>query len=416
LSSGWFHLRRKAQNGRVVEIVEAIHLDCGPGPVDAATKLAYLCDAIAMSPSELDELIASNSPVRRTVAGHVWEVVFDDIMALNGKITSELGGDTNLDRRLDDLTLQLKTPTKQGTTRTTVAYKTHKTHGAKSEEESMDYYSTNSAFADFLVGLVSYRPFQVMVIPRDALPTHPLEPGKILSPFKMEFVGSPHLNAFESLGVPRLLLPDWLGQDLPDQGLLPKTCKILGVPERFVIDAILRPENFRIWDMNILGFAREAAYRARLEAEGKTIFSPDAAGKTRSDKSDLALQKVSGEFDRMQVKGLTLGACRFAGPASTVSIETQLSRGRVNDHPTQSRLYLTTDWEWLGVSIEPPVEDRLRSELGLPGKGRWGLYAIPVQFLACHGVHQTRLKSMQVLRFADLQGYAIGQDWLSRFR
>ena len=43
---------------------------------------------------------------------------------------------------------------------------------------------------------------------------------------------------------------------------------------------------------------------------------------------------------------------------SIIDIETQLSRGRVNDHPTQSRLYHFTDFEYLILALDPSYARR----------------------------------------------------------
>lgn len=84
----------------------------------------------------------------RTVKGHVFETYFDDLIESCGQESEGIGGDSGIDRIVNGITLQLKTPTAAGTKGPYVQYKTHKTHGAKSEQGSYDYYHTVDEFAD----------------------------------------------------------------------------------------------------------------------------------------------------------------------------------------------------------------------------------------------------------------------------
>ena len=45
----------------------------------------------------------------------------------------------------------------------------------------------------------------------------------------------------------------------------------------------------------------------------------------------------------------------FNGKDSIIATETQLTRGRVSNHPTQSRLYLKTDFDYLILCVDPPL-------------------------------------------------------------
>lgn len=103
-------------------------------------KVDILCSVMRITREDLDSIIANHSEISRTIKGHAFEVVFDAMMAINGINCIEVGGDTDVDRIINDYSLQLKTPFINGCSEEIVLYKTHKTHGAKSQTESVDYY------------------------------------------------------------------------------------------------------------------------------------------------------------------------------------------------------------------------------------------------------------------------------------
>ena len=232
-------------------------------------KADILCSVMCITRKDLDSVIANHSEVSRTIKGHAFEVVFDAMMTINDIHCIEVGGDTDVDRIVNDYSLQLKTPYVNGCSEGIVSYKTHKTHGAKSQTESVDYYHKVEDFADFLVGLVSYEPFTVLIVPKESLPRV-----------------SEHSNHIQS--------PMYLNIDNPATN-----------------------NNFKQLDI------------------------------TRNN------------YVRFQIKGLTWNGTTLDGIKTTIDCESQLSRGRVNDHPTQSRLYKITDFENLIIAIDPPYSNTL---------------------------------------------------------
>ena len=198
---------KNIKTGRIKEIGQtAIDYYKVPRVEDlsAQQKLDSLCTAANVSPALLDEAISSNSPVQRTVKGHAFEIVFSKIMNINGIVCDDIGGDGDVDLKVNGNTLQCKTPYVAGCNATTVSYKTHKTHGAKSESESMDYYHQVDDFADYLVGLVSYEPFLVVIIPKNDLPRVSSSNAHIESPMYLPING-PYLNAFDKIGITKKL-------------------------------------------------------------------------------------------------------------------------------------------------------------------------------------------------------------------
>ena len=403
--------------GLVRDIVNALkrcHNVTDIGSLSEAQKLEALCTVLGFSRDQIDSLIADNPPVLRTVQGHVFEELFDNLVERNGYAIKKVGGDTGVDRILNGHSLQLKTPTRAGTNGTVVQYKTHKTHGAKSELESLDYYHRKSDFADFLVGLVTYDPLCILVLPRNSLPTHPEDDDRIRSPFEVSWAGHPGLNAFGRLGIRELDVSVIERLVHPEGSLLPKSSQRIGAHSSLIIDAILRVENFRIWDMNMRGFAREVALKAFLTEHRIVPESPTHCSRPRADKGDLALTRRDGQTcEHFQIKGLTLGACEFEAHDPVLAIETQLSRGRVNDHPTQSRLYLSTDFDAVIVCLEPLTVEKARKKPVT--RRQWEFYAIPVSALGRHAKFGTRIASMQKFPYGKIQQYRIDKAWLGQW-
>ena len=112
------------------------------------------------------------------------------------------------------------------------------------------------------------------------------------------------------------------------------------------------------------------------------------------------------------MKGVSTNNCSFQSNSLVVAIETQLTRGRVNDHPTQSRLYLKTDFDLLIIALDPALSLTYKKASGETDSNlTWEFYAIPVEDLGTHHVYQTRLKSLQKFTYHDLQKYRLEEDF-----
>ncbi|MCX5786040.1 MAG: hypothetical protein NTX59_10155 [Elusimicrobia bacterium] len=409
--------------GRIGDVIKGLkhrHKVDSLDSISEKDKLNTLCYVLDFSPEQLDALIADNSPVLRTVQGHAFETFFQILLARNGHTIEKRGGDTDIDQVLNGHTLQLKTPTRSGTRETEVQYKTHKTHGAKSEQESLEYYHGADSFADFLVGLITYTPLRIMILGRDELPTHPKDRKRILSPFTINWSLHSGLGAFNRLGIKKLDLEVMSSHTHPKTSLLPRTSKLTELSSEIIVDTIIQEENFRIWDMNMRGFAREHAFRFFLKDQRVVAYDVSHCSRPRADKADIALlRRVGNGCEHFQVKGPTVGACDFNQTDPIIGVETQLSRGRANDHPTQSRLYLKTDFEGVIVCIEP----QLAYQINLCRSGgrnpkddvSWEFYSIPVSELIAHQKYPRRINSMQKLRYSKMQRYRINDAWAKQW-
>lgn len=399
--------------GRIGEVIAYLKKKYGTEikSISAANKLQALCESLQMKPNTFDRMISENSPVYRTVKGHAFESFFDALLGVNGVEVTEVGGDDAVDRIVNSKSLQLKTYTEAGTKGTVVQYKTHKTHGAKSGQESMDYYHRADHFADYLVGLVSYDPLRIVVLENKELPRHPLSPDHILSPFSIDWSRHPSLNAFSRIGVN--LSNTRPAKPVVGQEVLPFTSKKLGISSDVILNTILNDANFRIWDMSIRGFAREVIFQEMVSSNGIKMYKPSELRTNRADKADHAI-KMSGLSKFIQMKGISTNNCELSKKDPIIATETQLTRGRINDHPTQSRLYLRCDFDYLVLGMDPPVVDMCRRSAGIGSGLEWEFYLIPTQNLEGHNEMQNRLKSLQKFSYSSIQHYKI-TDWKKTF-
>jgi hypothetical protein len=405
--------------GRIGEIMSAlrkVYKVESTRELSEKIKLNALLTALQLSAHELDSIIADNSPVFRTIKGHAFEVVFEYLIKSTGYEVIYVGGDGNIDLIVNTYKLQLKTPYAAGTTDVVVQYKTHKTHGAKSERESMDYYHDVEEFADYLVGLISYEPLQIIFLNKEELPRHSKSQKHILSPFIMEWQTHQGLNNFKRIGIDKIELSSTahFPTDLKKE-LLPKSAARLNLKSNIILDTILSESNFRIWDMAIRGWAREVAINNLLSKSKIHLYKPTAVRKSRGDKSDFALKQKAGDYDFFQVKGVSTNNCFFKGKESIIATETQLTRGRVNDHPTQSRLYLKTDFGYLILCVDPPLVKLFDQELGIDKGLYWKYYCIPTEELKLHNTLKSRLKSLQCFNILDIEKYRITEKTFKNY-
>ena len=367
--------------------------------ISTKEKLKYLCRYLDCSVYEFDELISSNPQVLRTVKGHAFEQYFDCLMEENGYFSEEIGGDSAIDRLVNRNSLQLKTPNKEGTRGTIVQYKTHKTHGAKSEKESTEYYHSLSDFADYLVGLISYDPLNIILLKKSELPVLKNDKTKICSTFTLNWINHLGLNNFDRIGV-RINSNVQLLKT--NSELLPKSCKLMNLNSKIIIDTILCAKNFRIWDLSIRGFAREQKFQSLLKNKGIQHHDSVTITQSRNEKADGAIN-LNGQIELYQLKGISTKNCNFNLMDPIIATETQLTRGRVNDHPTQSRLYLTTDFSLLVLAIDPAISKLIKLKAGL----QWTFFVIPGRCLKPHHKFENRFASLQKFHLSELNRFLL---------
>lgn len=395
--------------GRIKDIIRFLKEESGEKnatDIKQSRKISIFSRVLGLNLQQIDELIAENPPVLRTIKGHIFETFFDTLIKENGYEVTELGGDQSIDRIVNGYSLQLKTPNKSGTRNNFVQYKTHKTHGAKSEKESIDYYHRVDKFPDFLVGLISYQPLNIVFISRDELPRVGNSLLHIMSPFKIDWKTHPGTNSFERINV--IISGKFTNKLIASKNeSLPKTCLKLKLCSEIIINTILKEENFRIWDMNLRGFAREKAFKVHSDKNKIYLLEPKITRRDRYEKADFAVLN-NGSYEFYQVKGISTNNCNFILKDPIIATETQLTRGRVNNHPTQSRLYEHSDFDYLILCLEPIIvsrcQERYYSKLGVE---EWEFYKIPTDNLERHHKISNRLKSLQTFSYGILQAYKI---------
>jgi hypothetical protein len=154
--------------------------------------------------------------------------------------------------------------------------------------------------------------------------------------------------------------------------------------------------------MSIRGFLRESEFRRVAQSLNIEIDGSQGHRPERSDKADFVITEGVGK-KFVQLKGVSTNNCNFSLSDPIISTETQLTRGRVNDHPTQSRLYLTSDFDSLILVLDPPIMELI---LG-PGNLRWAFYAIPTPVLSTHTSMPHRIASLQKFRFSELEKFKL---------
>lgn len=410
-------LIKNIYGGRISEIIDIAEnfFDKKAGDLHPETKADILCSVMCMTREDLDSVIANHSEVSRTIKGHAFEVVFDAMMAINDINCIEVGGDTDIDRIVNDYSLQLKTPYVNGCSDGIVSYKTHKTHGAKSQTESVDYYHKVEDFADFLVGLVSYEPFTVLIVPKDSLPRVSQHSNHIQSPMYLNIDNPAINNNFKQLDITqKMCFPTNLLSPTNNE-CLPISSELLQLRSDYILRAIFIKDNFRIWDMNMRGFIREHILLKHLVAHKIKAYPTTITGLERPDKCDLVLKNINHNYVRFQIKGLTWNGTTLDGIDTTIDCESQLSRGRVNDHPTQSRLYKVTDFENLIIAIDPPYSNTLSIHTFKRYDYHWNFYCIPMSKLRKHHVYTNRVASHQYISYKELQKYRIDLSWMNQW-
>ena len=410
-------LIRNIYGGRISEIIDIAEkfFDTKVGDLNPEIKADILCSVMCITRKDLDSVIANHSEVSRTIKGHAFEVVFDAMMTINDIHCIEVGGDTDVDRIVNDYSLQLKTPYVNGCSEGIVSYKTHKTHGAKSQTESVDYYHKVEDFADFLVGLVSYEPFTVLIVPKESLPRVSEHSNHIQSPMYLNIDNPATNNNFKQLDITRkMYFPTNLLSPTSNE-CLPISSELLQLKSDYILRAIFIKDNFRIWDMNMRGFIREHVLLKHLAAHRIKVYPTTITGLERPDKCDLVLKNINNNYVRFQIKGLTWNGTTLDGIKTTIDCESQLSRGRVNDHPTQSRLYKITDFENLIIAIDPPYSNTLSIQTFKRYDYRWNFYCIPMSKLRKHHVYTNRVASHQYISYKELQKYRIDSPWMNQW-
>jgi len=287
---------------------------------------------------ELEEFILKTPHVWRPIKGHCFETLFDNFIESLGKHTKPIGGDDAVDREINGITLQLKTPYISGTiSGQRISYALHKTHGLEKKPHNL---YTHSDFADFLIG---FHPEDKLIIcPNQQIPRNKDYPNRKWG----EYLADPVIFDWNSKWINRF---DLLGLDIkefknPHNGenneLFPRIGKETRLSDIEIIKTIMKPENFRVFVHNLQGSIREIHFNKACEERGIKLSEVSSDRTTR--------EKIKVDFlykgKKIQVKGIT----KRLSQQETLGVEIKGSHGR-----TPQRLYKKNDFDVLAVVIDP---------------------------------------------------------------
>lgn len=299
-------------------------------------KVPDMCAALKRKlgdmPWKVIELtIISTSYIWRPVRGHCFETWFQRVMEGAGVKADYTGGDTMTDMVIHvggrKIGLQLKTPT-TNTVRhgKTIGYTLHKTHGR--EKVPFNLY-LRADFPEFLIG---QHPDGLVMRKNEELPSHPKYPDRLKSTVKLDWTEG--LNNFWALDLPDTIrMPDfsWKNKHFPAIG------KATKLSDYDIMDTLMRRENFRLLEQNLVGAVREWHF---IQIAIKQNILLREAKTDKEIKFDFAL--TGGKT--VQVKGRTRSISREHLPC----VEVKGSHGRI-----PQRLYKKKAFNYLVVVLDP---------------------------------------------------------------
>ena len=278
----------------------------------------------------IELIILSTSHVWRPVKGHCFETWFERVMESAGIDSEYTGGDSMTDMVIHidgkDIQLQLKTFTTASTKHNKkISYELHKTHGK--EKRPFNLYLRED-FPDFLIG---QHPDGFVICKNEDLPAHPKYPERLKSSVSFEWIEK--LNDYEALGLPKnIRLPDfsWKNIEFPAIG------KETKLSDYDILDTLMRKENFRVLEQNLVGTIREWHFIQIAMSENILLRKSDP---NKEIKFDFIL--TNGK--KLQVKGRTKSISKDSMPC----VEVKGSHGRI-----PQRLYKKKSFDYLVIVLD----------------------------------------------------------------
>jgi hypothetical protein len=377
----------------------------------------------------LENFILGHSSVLRPLVGHCFETYIDEILKKVGVEPKSVGGDSSVDREINEKTIQLKTrsaaKTKQGET---IGYELHKTHGKeirpynlyirncscngfeldKSQGETPDdnnikekhlcvcghiYYhhklkngkkmcdpDKNQNFAEFLIG---EHPKGVIICPRKEIPLR--QKCKKWQSYMVDSHSfdwnSKWFDRWDILGVQEnVKYPNFSKGNVK----FPKIGKLTKLSDDLILETIFKPENFRLLDMNLMGSIREYHFEQICSKRGIELFDsnsdffktiaesiPDVEKRRKfKNKVDHVLKNEK----KIQVKGRTKSLCKD----DQIGVEIKGSHGRIPE-----RLYRKDEVDFFVVVLDPNIVDDKYYPKGIQSS-EYNYVVIPVTDIPLH--------------------------------
>lgn len=297
----------------------------------------------------IDDLVMSDNNILRPVVGHAFEYIVEEIVTkkLKGK-TLPHGGDSDVDLIIIDNknnhhTAQIKTLNKASIKNNLrFGVNLHKTHGMEKRPNNLypmqwpcplcDH--EGEEFPDFLI--IPHPIRGVLIIPKNSIPENTSFSGHYSDPAIFEW-NSEWINRWDLLGFSSFK-GQYLERDkVSRQEKLPKVCEAVNLTDDELISLWLKPENFRMIDMNLRGNLREPALKKILLNMGCNVNNPVG----RYPKYDLLVNDY-----KVQIKGFSRGLADIENSLYGVEVMGTHGNGEV-------RRYSESDFDFLAVVIEP---------------------------------------------------------------
>jgi hypothetical protein len=316
---------------------------------------------VKFSWERIDDLIMSDANIFRPIKGHAFEIKFDNIIKDNFKKDYENvqiieeGGDSDIDRILIDKnnnkhTLQLKTCTVNLTKPDeSLGVSLHKTHGREKNPNNLYPFEWpcphcnhfGDEFPEFLV--IQHPKKGVLIVPKNEIPEHKSYPGHFADPAIFNWY-SKWLNRWDLLGFPEYKNISLDHRNIEKQDKLPQVSNAVHLTDEQIIKMLLKPENFRVLQMNLKGNLREPAMEKWLIEKGINIKEPDHS---------------YPKYDRISVKSNV--RIQIKGPSKNLTdIHRDLIGVEVmgSHRKGSGRRYSETDFDYLGFVIDPVYIDK----------------------------------------------------------
>ena len=296
---------------------------------------------------DIDNLLISDNNILRPLRGLAFEYLINEIFIKKLKVKMFPGeGDGNIDKYFiinnNKVTLQIKTPVVKLTKKNkSFAVALHKTHGLEKKPKNLYPIKypcpvckhDGGKFPDFLIA--KHPTNGIMIFPKNKIYENKKFPGHFADPFVVEW-DNENLNKWENLGFKKYNNQNLLREKISEKNEFKKVSKIINLNDDEIIDLFLKPENFRLFRMNLLGNLREPGLKSFLDK--KKIIHKNPIGSY--PKHDLLINNF-----KVQIKGLSQHMCDSKNKIGTEIMGTH-GFGAI-------RRYSKTDFDYICIVIDP---------------------------------------------------------------
>lgn len=295
---------------------------------------------------DIDNLLVSDQNILRPLKGLSFEYLVDEIFLKNFKIKLHPGsGDSDIDRffyfKNKKLSIQIKTPVigliKKDKS---VSFALHKTHGLEKKPQNLYPIKfpcpicehDGESFSDFLIA--KHPTNGVYVVPKNMISENKKYPGHFADPFILDW-NDKQLNKWSELGFNNFDNLNLLRSEVKKQKKFKKVSQLINLTDDEIISLFLKPENFRLFRMNLLGNLREPALKKFLSTKKIECKDPDIS----YPPYDIVVKNL-----KIQIKGISQHLCKD----NIIGTEVMGTHGK-----NAIRRYSKNDFDYLCVVLDP---------------------------------------------------------------